>query len=342
MLEQRLANPKNEAGAAILSTKVTIESVHAHTDDGHNHPPGHNHVHLPAGGASLRLKVGLVLTLLFVIAEFGTGLWSGSLALVSDAGHNLTDALALGFSLWALSITRRAPNYNKTYGYHRAGILAAVINASTLVVIALFIFFEAAQRLLNPVPVAGWTMAGVAAVALLLNATIAFSLHQTAHSDLNVRSAFIHMMGDALSSVGVMVAGVGIALTGWLALDPLISILIGLFIVWSSWGIIKEATNILMEASPPGLDMDKLLVDMSHETKVRQIHDLHVWTIGSDFAALSCHVQTDNCTLEEANATVQNLNQMLRDKYDIRHATLQVEYQGCGQQREFCAGGDCC
>lgn len=318
-----------------------VEHLHDHSHEGQ----AHQHIEVGDGKVSFRLKLGLILTVLFVIGEFVAGLWSNSLALVSDAGHNLTDALALGFSLWALTIARRAPNYNKTYGYHRAGILAAIINATTLVVIACYIFYEGVQRLLKPEPVQGWLMAGVAVIALLLNGVIALGLHSHAHSDLNVRSAFVHMLGDALSSVGVIVAGVGIALTGWLALDPLISVLIGLFILWSSWGVIKEATNILLEASPQGLDMAGLLDDLRQQPNVREVHDLHVWNISNDFRALSCHVLTTNCTMEEATLTVQKLNQLLESRYEIHHATLQLEYQGCQNQDVYCDMGkkdSCC
>ena len=325
-------------------------SAHSHSGDSHNHSEHIHGLHSnqlvnDENGVGWKLKLGLALTLLFVLIEFGAGWWSHSLALISDAGHNLTDALALGFSLWALNLARRAPNYNKTYGYHRAGILAAIFNATTLVVIALYIFYEAVGRLLQPEPVQGWTMAGVAAVALLINATIALSLQHSAHSDLNVRSAFIHMLGDALSSVGVILAGIAIALTGWLALDPLVSILIGLFILWSSWGVMKEATNILLEASPQNLDMDNLMADLKKQPNVRAVHDLHVWTIGSGFQVLSCHIMTNNCTMDEANSTVQNLNQMLESKYEIRHATLQLEYRGCQAKDSYCAMGQqnqCC
>ena len=342
MLEQRSTrlHTENHNHSHTANLK-TIQHSANHSEHSHSqHQIEHKHLTSEAsGGVNLRLKLGLVLTLLFVLGEFGAGLWANSLALISDAGHNLTDALALGFSLWALNIAKRAPNNSKTYGYHRAGILAAVFNASSLVVIALYIFYEAAQRFITPEPVQGWLMAGVAALALLLNAGIAMGLHSHSHANLNVRSAFIHMLGDALSSVGVIVAGVGIALTSWQLLDPLVSVLIGLFILWSSWGVMREATNILLEAAPQGLDLGDLLENMSAQPNVRQVHDLHVWTIGSNFRALSCHVLTDNCTLEEANSTIQGLNQMLESKYDIHHATLQLEYKGCLQPEFYCAMG---
>lgn len=350
MLKEQLNHAKvgtalGKSASKKRSERHSHSSDHEHHDHEHEHSHSHSQLVIGQNGVGLRLKLGLAFTLLFVLAEFAAGLWSNSLALISDAGHNLTDALALGFSLWAWHIARRAPNHNKTYGYHRAGILAAVFNASSLVVIALYIFYEGVTRLIAPEPVQGWTMAVVAVVALIINSTIAMSLHTHAHSSTNVRSVFVHMLGDALSSVGVIVAGVVIAFTGWLFVDPLVSILIGLFILWSSWGVMKEATDVLLEATPKSVDMDKLLTDLRNQPNVKEVHDLHVWTIGDDFRALSCHVLTNNCTLAQANSTMQRLNHLIENKYDIHHATLQLEYKSCQTQEVYCDMGrkkDCC
>jgi cobalt-zinc-cadmium efflux system protein len=286
---------------------------------------------------SRAFKIGFILTVGFVVIEFVAGLVANSLALISDAGHNLTDALALAFSWWAIRISRRAPNFNKTYGYHRAGILAASINASTLVLISLFIFYEGVQRIIHPPRVEGWTVLGIASVALLVNLSVAWLLHGWSKDDLNTRSAFLHIVGDAAASLGVIIAGIIEITTGWVYADPLISIMIGLFILVSSWTIIKEATNILLEGSPADVDMVVLMKDIMSQPRVTDVHDLHVWTIGRDFKALSCHITIDNeCSLHEAHETIHTINHMLEDKYQIKHATLQAECHSCGTGETIC------
>ena len=312
---------------------------HAHGHEEHDHNHNHFSAALAGGKLGLAFKLGLLLTAGFVVIEFVAGLLANSLALISDAGHNLTDALALGFSWWALQMARRAPNSIKTYGYHRAGILAATLNAASLVLIAGYIFFEGVQRLLNPAPVEGWTVTAVAGVALLVNLSVAWLLMRWSKEDLNTRSAFIHIATDAVASLGVIIAGLVEVFTGWRQADPLISILIGVLILWSSWGIIKESANILLEGIPEGLDMVALLRDLLRQPRVSDVHDLHVWTIGTGFRALSCHIKVeDTISLQEANQTVQTINSMLENQYNIRHATVQIECQGCDiRDNIYCA-----
>ena len=304
-------------------------------DSSHGHSHSHN---LSPDAITGAFKIGLVITVVFVVVEFAAGIWANSLALISDAGHNLTDALALAFSWWAIRLAGRAPDFNKTYGYHRAGILAATLNAVSLVLIAIYIFYEGLQRLVNPPPVEGWTVAGIASIALLINLIIAGMLYAGSKHDLNSRSAFIHIAGDAAASVGVIVAGLVEVTTGWRLADPLISMGIGLLILWSSWGIIKEATNILLEGIPDGLDMVSLMRDLMRDPAVKDVHDLHVWTIGSGFLVLSSHLQlAENCTLQEANQVSQTLSTMLKTRYNIGHATLQLECQSCEMTEVYCA-----
>lgn len=300
---------------------------------------GHGHVHGAPTNMGGKLVAALVLTALFVVGEFVAGLVSHSLALISDAGHNLTDALAIGFSLWAINLANKKPTPEKTFGYYRAGILAAALNAGTLVLIALFIFYEGIGRLLHPVPVEGGVIIVVAAIAVALNGAIAFVL-SAGSADLNVRSTFVHMAGDALSAVGVIIAGVGILLTGWQFLDPLVSFLIALFILWSSWGIVKEAVNILMEGTPAGLNMGQLIADMNSVAGVNTVHDVHVWTIGHDRQTLSAHINTGNCTVMAASQCFARLNQMLETKYDIVHSTLQAECVECNPNEQYCKLGE--
>ena len=334
--------PSHKTLLQVASPSETDHHDHAHPHEDHSH---HNHAHGAGGHAhavqvdadgkvGLSFKLGIALTALFVIVEFGAGLISNSLALISDAGHNLTDVMALAFSWWALLVARRSPNNSKTYGYHRAGILVASFNAATLILIAFYIFIEGVQRLLHPQPVEGWTVISVAAIALVLNSGIALALWRNSKEDLNVRSAFIHILGDALSSVGVIVAGIATLLTGSALFDPLISMLIGIFILWSSWHIIKEAANILLEGIPAGLDMVALMHDLMAIEGVKSVHDLHVWTLGGNFRALSCHILTDTTSLQEANSTAHHIKEMLVDKYDIRHATLELECENCNLPEE--------
>lgn len=297
---------------------------------------GHVHSHGVATDMDGRLIVSLVLTLLFVVGEFIAGIFSHSLALVSDSGHNLSDALAVGFSLYALYLTKRKPDPDKTFGYYRAGILAAALNAGTLVLIAIFIFYEAIQRFLNPEPVAGGIVTLVALVALVLNTGIALAL-RAGSGDLNIKAAYIHMAGDAISSVGVILAGIIILLTGWTVVDPLVSILIGMFILWSSYGIIREAVNILMEGTPSQVNMGDLIEEMNSVPGVQSLHDVHVWTIGHDKLALSAHVVTGNCSVLRASEMFTELNEILETKYDIVHSTLQPECNECDPNAKYCS-----
>lgn len=317
--------------------------AHGQSEHSHEHRPGelHSHAHmLPGkdGKLGLAFKVGFMLTAGFVVVEFTAGILTNSLALISDAGHNLTDALALAFSWWALRLAKRAPTSDKTYGYHRAGILAATLNAATLIVISCYIFYEGVERLLNPPEVNGWSVVAVATVALLVNLTVAFMLMGWSKNDLNTKSAYLHIVGDAAASVGVIIGGLLQAFTGWRYTDPLISMLIGGLILWSSWGVLKEATNILLEGSPVGLDMVRLMRDLMSQSNVKNVHDLHVWTIGSGFRALSCHLELSGgvVTLQDANQAVREVNQMLRQFYDIRHSTIQVDYSHCGMTDVYC------
>jgi cobalt-zinc-cadmium efflux system protein len=243
-------------------------------------------IHQHGGSVTSRfIGVSIVLTVLFVLAEAMAGYWSNSLALLSDAGHNFADALALVFSWYAVQVGIRPADARRTFGYHRAGILAALVNAGSLVVIALYIFWEAFQRLRSPEPVHGGLMIGVALVAVLLNGLISVWLHAEAKHDLNVRSAYLHMLGDALSAVGVVLAGIIVAFTGQSIADPLVALLIGWLILWSSWGILAEAVAVLMEAVPQGLDLAKVVEAIQRVPGVLDVHDLHVWTVASGMAA---------------------------------------------------------
>lgn len=282
------------------------------------------------------MALSMGITLAFVLLEALAGIFSNSLALLTDAAHNLTDALALGLSWWALQLTTRASNRKKTYGYHRAGILAALVNSGTLVVIALGIFYEAYRRLVNPPEVQAGMLVGVGIVAVVINIVTAMLVRHGAEHDLNIRSAFLHLMGDVLSTLGAVIAGFIILFTGWNWLDPLVSVLIGLMILWSAWGILREAIDILMESAPVDLDVDNLVRDILSTEGVRNIHDLHVWSITRTMRTLSAHLVTDDMPVSKCTKLRESVNQLLFQKYGISHATMQFESECCHPGRLYC------
>jgi cobalt-zinc-cadmium efflux system protein len=284
-----------------------------------------------------RLGLSVFITLSFVVGEAIAGYFAHSLALLSDAGHNFADALALIFSWYGLWIAHRPSTSKRTFGYHRVGILAAVINAVSLVVIALLIFWEAASRLRNPEPVHSTPMIIVALVAVIINTVITMWLRSAAKHDLNVRSAYLHMLGDAVSAAGVVIAGLIVASTGVSLADPIVSILIGLLIVWSSWGILKESVNVLLESIPEGMDMAAVERAICEVDGVLAVHDLHVWTIGSGIIACSCHITVGEQSIREGQNVLRAVNEVLNHKFKISHATIQVEVEGCDPDDMYCA-----
>jgi cobalt-zinc-cadmium efflux system protein len=283
-----------------------------------------------------RLAFSLGLTLLFVVIEIFAGVFANSLVLLTDAAHNFTDVLALGLSWWALRVTTRPANSEKTFGYHRAGILVALINSTTLVVIALGIFYEAYQRLANPPQVQADVLIGVGIVAVIVNLVTALLVRRGSEHDLNLRSAFLHLMGDVLSTLGAVVAGFIIRFSGANWVDPLVSILIGLLILWSAWGILRESVDILMEATPAGIDLDQLITDIRAIQGVQDIHDLHVWSISRGLRTLSAHLVTDDLTISQGAEIQERVSEVLYQKYEIAHATLQLECEGCYPGLLYC------
>lgn len=278
----------------------------------------------------------IALTVAFVAGEALAGILTGSLALLSDAGHNLADALALGFSWYAMWIANKPSDCRRTFGYHRVAILAALANAVSLVVIALIIFWQAWDRLIHPRLVESTGMIWVASVAIGLNLIIAFWLHRGAEHDVNVRSAYLHMLGDAASALGVVAAGVIIALTGSRFADPVASFLIGALILWSSWGILRETLNALLEGTPEGLDMSALEKRISAVKGVLNVHDLHVWTVGPGVIACSCHVVVAEQGIRDGQSIMRDMSEELEHHYGINHTTIQIEVECCEPGEVFC------
>jgi cobalt-zinc-cadmium efflux system protein len=280
------------------------------------------------------LWLSLIITVVFVLGEAFAGYVSHSLALLSDAGHNFSDAFALGLAAYAVWIARKPSNAGKTYGYHRASILTALFNAATLLVIAVVILVEAFSLFRHPQPVHGELMMWVAAVSVLMNTVIAALLRGGSGHSLNMRAAYIHMAGDALSAVGVLLAGWIVKSTGWVYADPAVSVLIAGFIAWTSLGVVRDATNVLLEGSPKGLDVEAMIDAMREVAHVQAVHDVHVWTVSDHLNFLSAHVEvSDARTMEECGEVIHDVNEVLFHRFGIAHATIQVEIAGaCSEE----------
>ena len=287
----------------------------------------HAHSHGPMSTSKL-LRVAIFLTLAYIAVTIIAGIKAHSLALLSEAGHNVSDFLALLLSWVAVYLGARPPTVTKTYGYHRAGVLAAFVNAMSLVVVAIYIFVEAAHRMISPVPVHARIMMVVAAAGVAMNGAITWMLHGRSH-DVNVRSAFIHMLGDTLSTASVIIGGWAILWTGRSWIDPALSFGIGALILWSSFGIVRETLNILLEGTPKGVSM-KLLADAMKQVEgVHDVHDLHVWSIGSEMHALSCHIAIADIPPSASETILREVKERLAQQFRIHHTTIQFEHETC-------------
>jgi len=284
---------------------------------------------LSQSGSRLRLSLGLTLAVLLI--EFGGGLLSHSLALLSDAGHVLTDVFALGLAWFAVEQAKRPPDRRRSYGYQRVGILAALVNAATLIVVVGAIAVEAVRRLMAPEPVQGGLVIATALVAIAINAFVILTL-RGGGSNLNLRAALLHVTGDVAASAGVVVAGAVILFTGWLYIDPLLSLGIAALIAYGAWGIVRETVNLLMEGTPREIDLAEVTRQITRTPRVTGLHDLHVWSLASDQMALSCHVVVGDISLGDAEHVVRDLEHRLCDGFAIGHTTIQVEScHPCGE-----------
>ena len=286
----------------------------------------HNHDEAPFG-------LGLALNSTFTVFEFFVGILTGSLALIADATHNLTDTLTLIISYIAQRIGKRLPTKAKTYGYGRATIVAALLNAGILVAVAAFIAYEAIKRFQEPHEVAGGAVAAVAFVGILINGYIAWRFSKRKH-DLNARSAYTNMLYDTLSSVGALVAGLVMLITGWSALDSIVGLGIAGMLLFATSKIIKEAIHVLLEGVPPGVDLAAIEKGLRGVERVKDIDDLHVWAISSDYNALSCHLIIDDKDLRDSREIVEEAKRLLTGKFDISHSTVEIELQDCVEHSE--------
>ena len=296
----------------------------------------HSHLREAARQTTTRLALSLLLTLAFVIIEAGAGMFANSLALLTDAAHNLTDVIALGLSWFAIRITAQPANAQKTYGYHRAGILVALLNSTTLVLISLGIFYEAYQRFKTPPEVQSGVLIGVGLIAVVINLVTALLVHRGSEHDLNLRSAFVHLMGDVLSTVGAVIAGVIIYFTNANWLDPFVSVLIGFLILYNAWGILRDATDILLEATPRDVDIKTMVKDIIHIEGVLGVHDLHVWSLTQNLRTMSAHILTEDLPISVGVNIQQQINEMVLHRYNIAHATLQLECIACLPSSLYC------
>ena len=288
-------------------------------------------MHFGHGGeqrTSRVLQVSLAVTLVYIVLLVYSGIRAHSLALLSEAGHNLSDLLALLLSLVAVYLESRPPSTTKTYGYRRAGVLVALVNAVSLVGVSFFIFYEAFKRLQSPEHVRAGVMIGVAAAGVVMNGVIALLLYRTGR-DVNIRSAFLHEIGDTLSTAAVIVGGWAILVTDQYWIDSALSFGIGALIMWSAFGIVRETLNILLEGTPRGMKLERVEAAIHTIDGVNDVHDLHVWSIGSESHALSCHISIADIPPSASERILRDVKQRLYEEFRIDHTTIQFEHAVC-------------
>ncbi|MDX2151171.1 MAG: cation diffusion facilitator family transporter [Bryobacteraceae bacterium] len=297
----------------------------------------HTHHHPVRTGKVLRWSLGA--TAAFVLIEALSGLQAQSLALLSDAGHNFTDALALLLALLGFYFGAKPADESKTYGYQRAGVLAAFINALALLILSAYICVESVHRFREPREVNETTMFAVAGLGLILNGAIMWGLRDGHKHDLNVRAAFLHMLGDALGSVGILIGAWVIRETRWLWIDPALSLVIAALIVWTAWDVLKDSLNILLEGLPQGMRLTNVTESLRRVEGVLDVHDLHIWSLGTQAHALSCHVLIDDMPHSESETILRRINDVLCSQFHIHHTTIQFEHQPCALQSAPCSMG---
>ena len=297
----------------------------------------HSHHHSHAADAGGIIGWSLAATAVLVAVEVGAGMRAHSLALLSDAGHNFTDALALLLAWFGVYFQSKPADETKTYGYHRAGVLAAFVNALTLMALSVWILWESAERLRHPAAVGETIMMAVAALGLLVNGGVMLALRASSRNDLNIRSAFVHMLGDALGSIAIVAGAAAIRVTGWRQIDAWLSIVIALLIVWTAWDIIRESLNILLEGLPRGLSLSDVIGAMRSVEGVMDVHDLHIWSLGSSTRALSCHATIADIPASASDVVLRRLNEVLAERFHIFHSTVQLEHLSCAISENGCA-----
>ncbi|HEX8276541.1 MAG TPA: cation diffusion facilitator family transporter [Longimicrobiaceae bacterium] len=307
-----------------------------HHHHGHGH---HHHGHGTAGARNRRrLAITLGLAATYLVAEAVGGWLANSLALLADAGHMLSDVAALALSLFAIRIAQLPATPQRTYGYHRTEILAALANGATLIAISLLIFVEAFRRMAEPQPVAGGLVMGIAVGGLAVNVAGLLLLHGGKDESLNVRGAWLHLLTDALGSVGAILGGAAVWAFGWYWADPAVSVLIGLLVIWSAWHLVKESVGVLLEGTPPHIDVAEVRAAMAEVDGVEEVHDLHVWTITSGMEAMSGHVVVGgDLALRSSSEVLAELHRLLHERFGLHHMTIQMETPEFRARCEACA-----
>ena len=306
--------------------------AHSHGHEGHDHGQDrHGHEKAAQGG---KMLVALLLTAATLVAEIVGGILTGSLALLSDAAHVFLDIFALALSYGAIRLATRPPSARHSYGFFRMKVLAAFVNGASLLVVSIEIFREGITRLANPAPVVALPMLVVATIGLAANLIVALVLGGHDHEDLNARAAFLHVIGDALSSVGVIVAGLIIAFTGWYWVDPVASLLIGIIIITGSFRVLKEAIHLLNEGAPEGAGSDEVGEAIAGVPGVLGVHDAHVWSLDPSYRLLSAHVVLEDLLLSRSETIMTGIKKVLDEKFEIEHTTIQFECSNCGQCSE--------
>jgi cobalt-zinc-cadmium efflux system protein len=322
---------------------------HGHDDHGHGHGGGHGHDHgttghgddhggaghshhghahaLPAGGLNTRMAVAVGLNVVFVLVEGGFGFLSNSVALIADAGHNLSDVLGLLCAWAAMYLSRLPPGARFTYGLGRSSVLAALANAVLLLLACGAIAWEATLRLAAPPPVAGFMVMGVAASGIVINGLSAWMLHAGSHGDLNRRSAFIHMLGDTAVSAGVLISGAIIWTTGWSRLDPIVSLIVVAVILVSTWSLLRDSLHLSLDGVPASVNSRAVMSYLSDQSGVTDVHDLHIWALSTTSVALTAHLVVPERGADDA--LLDTLTPNLKRRFHIHHATLQIERDRC-------------
>ena len=306
-----------------------MSEAHHNASHAHEHH-GHGHDHVGEGGKR-GLLFALMITVVMMVAEIIGGILSNSPALLSDAGHMFTDTLALTLSFFAMKFAEMPATERRTFGFYRLEILAALLNGSILVVISLYIIYQAYLRILAPPPVAGGLMLVVAALGLVVNIAGALFLARHRSESLNIRGAFLHIIGDAVSSVGVIVGGIVITYTGWYLIDPILSILIALGIIAGAWGLVAESVSVLLESTPSHLNVAAIAEEIGRMQGVREAYHIHVWTITSGVHAMSAHVVIDDQLVSSSRELLQRIQALLAGRFRILHSTIQLECEKCDE-----------
>ncbi len=303
--------------------------AHDHGHDAREHDHGNERGLDQASGGKRDLLIALSITILMMVAEVIGGLLSNSLALLSDAGHMLTDNLALLLSFFAMKFAAMPATERKTFGFYRLEILAALLNGIVLVLMSLYIMYQAYLRMLHPQPVEGTLMLIIAIIGLVANVIGALFLFKHSHTNLNIRGAYLHIIGDALSSIGVVIGGIVIIYTGRYLIDPILSILISLVIIYGAWSLVKESVNILLESVPGHIDIDTVAMEIAKIKGVREAYHIHVWTITSGVYAMSAHVLIDDQLVSGSREIIDEIRSLLSEKFNVLHSTIQLECDRC-------------